>query len=81
MRLYFHKFVTVPKLPRGIYLSTNERIFDIIYIMKFLYLDQHKWENSIVAELDALIQQYKGDIELRYIGFPDNWLQILKNRP
>mgnify|MGYP000931452954 CR=1 FL=1 len=81
MRLYYHKFVSVPRLPKGVYSSANNRIFDIIYIMKFLYLDHHKWENSIIADLDALIQQYKDDIELRYIGFPDNWLQILKNRP
>jgi abortive infection bacteriophage resistance protein len=78
-RLYFHKFVSVPRLPRGIYTSTSGRIFDVIYIMKFLYLDHHKWKSSVVEGLDTLIQEYNDAIEIRYIGFPDNWREILNN--
>lgn len=78
MRLYYHNFVTYPKLPRGEYTTGSRRVFDIIYVMKYLYLDQDKWKNGFVRTLESIISQYDDDINLEYIGFPDNWLELLE---
>lgn len=80
MRLYFHRFVNFPKLPRGPYQLRSEKVFDIIYIMKFLYLDHNKWVNGFVYPLESLIESYSEDIDLKYIGFPENWVSLLKAR-
>lgn len=82
MRLYFNKIVKIPKLPRnGLYFTCSRRVYDIIYVMKYLYLNDEKWKNSFVSSLEALINQYNEYIKLKYIGFPDNWLDLLEKRP
>ncbi|OPX90272.1 MAG: Abi-like protein [Pelotomaculum sp. PtaB.Bin104] len=81
MRIYFHKLVNYPRLPNGPYALCSQRIFDIIYVMKYLFLNHDKWKNSVVRELEALINEYSMDIQLRYIGFPENWLELLEERP
>jgi len=77
MRLYFHKFVKFPRLPKGIYNVNSQRLFDDVYIMKYLYLDHEKWKNSFVPALEGLIEEYSDDIQLKYIGFPLNWKELL----
>lgn len=82
MRLYFNKVVLIPKLPRnGLYLTCSQRVYDIIYIMKYIYLNDEKWKNSFISSLEALINQYNEYIKLKHIGFPDNWLDLLEKRP
>lgn len=80
MRLYFHKFVKFPRLPKGPYMISSERLFDIIYILKYLYLDHDKWNSNFVPVLEGLVEEYSCDIQLRYIGFPFNWKELLEMR-
>ena len=80
MRLYFQKFVVFPKLPRGSYKSNSHKVFDAIFVMKYLYLDRKQWNNGFVRILEALIAEYDSDIQLKYIGFPDNWLELLETK-
>ena len=48
MRLYYHKLVFYPKLPYGPYENCSRRVFDILYIMKYLYLNHNEWVISFV---------------------------------
>lgn len=77
MRLYFHKLVVSPRLPKGIYREYSGRVFDIIYVMKYLYLSHEKWGNEFLRPLEALLDSYREHLQLKYIGFPINWLEIL----
>lgn len=81
MRLYFHRFVTFPRLPKGLYTINSQRLFDVIYVMKYLYLNHDKWKSSFVPALEGLIEEYSNDIQLKYIGFPANWKQLLDLKP
>ncbi len=81
MRLYFHRFVNTPKLPRGPYKISSQRLFDIVYIMKYLYLDHNNWKSTIVTAFEGLIEEYSCDIKLKYIGFPSNWRELLELEP
>lgn len=78
MRLYFHKLVTYPKMPNNDSVQRSNRIFDILYIMKFLHLDSQKWNNNFLSSLEALIEEFNGDINIKFIGLPKNWKSILK---
>lgn len=80
MRLYFHRFVKFPRLPKGLYTINSQRLFDVIYVMKCLYLDHEKWKSSFVPTLEGLIEEYSCDIQLKYIGFPSNWKELLELR-
>ena len=79
MRLYFHRIVVFPRMPSDYAMLKSNRIFDIIYVMKYLYLDQDKWNHSFVRQLEALIKEYEEDIRLEYIGFPSDWLVLLES--
>lgn len=76
-RLYNKKINVQPKL------STEDtklgidttRIFVAIFVMKKLFTDKSAW-NSFFTNLKALIEQYS-DINLKLIGFSDNWEKLL----
>ncbi len=58
------------------YIVTN-RIFDVVHIMKFLVLDIDEWNNTLI-NIDALFEQYDNYIDIKLLGFPKNWYEILK---
>ena len=36
-----------------------------------------EWNEEIILKLEELIEKYKEDIDLKAIGFPKNWKEIL----
>ena len=59
-------------------MNSSERLFDVIYILKYLYFDHEKWKSSFIPAVEGLIEEYSGEIQLRYIGFPPNWKELLE---
>jgi abortive infection bacteriophage resistance protein len=47
-------------------------------VLKYLYYSQEKWDSSFVVRLEALLSEYEEHIELKHLGFPENWLELLK---
>lgn len=78
-RLYAWIFSAIPKMPRDCSFVSDRRLFSQIMMVKFLYPNKQKWNSKSLNELKALIEEYKEDISLRYIGFPENWEELLKN--
>ncbi|WP_242851183.1 Abi family protein [Clostridium novyi] len=60
------------------YKIDSKRIFANILIMKYLISDKAVW-NKFFASLKKLINEYKKYIDLKLIGFPTNWIEILSN--
>lgn len=79
-RLYYNLFPAIPSTPKGFTYTLGKRVFDYILVLKFLYFDPTKWLDIFLPELEALIEEYNDCIHLNHIGFPENWLQILKER-
>jgi len=78
MRLYYNNLNKWPKnIKSGDYKLRNT-IFDYIYIMKYFYANREKWKAHSI-NLQALLEEYEEYIELRHIGFPDNWDEYLEN--
>ena len=77
-RLYFRIFSAVPRNFPSEYKQQERRLFASVYMLKNLYPSQEKWNNEIMAQLEALIDQYNEDIDLEHIGFPENWKTVLK---
>lgn len=80
MRLYNCKLQKTPvKCKRNHkYYSANYLIFDILYIMKFLILDNNDWNNNIASNIKSLILEYEEYIDLDCIGFPAEWEELLR---
>lgn len=76
-RLYNTNLVSVPATPVGFPYRLKRGVFDHILVLKFLYYDPIKWKNEFIVNLEAIIEEYNSSIELKRIGFPDNWKTLL----
>lgn len=76
-RLYFNKFGTVPATPKDFPYVLQDRLFDYLLVVKFLYPDHERWSNIFITALNALIEEYFDVIDMRHIGFPENWKRLL----
>lgn len=52
-------------------------MFDIIYVMKYLYPGPAKWRSGFLRELQALVGEYGDIVDLNCIGFPAKWYELL----
>lgn len=77
-RLYNTKMRAEPRTPNG-YCKLGKTVFDYIQIVKFLYPNIEKWNVCFVSKLSSLIQEYAEYIDLKHIGFPEDWASILTN--
>ncbi len=81
MRLYNSHLDRVPLYCPNNHKEYNvtNKVFDIIYAMKFLSLNKKEWNDSVVSKFEALFLEYEQYIDLYRIGFPNNWKELLLN--
>lgn len=77
-RLYNRSLTSKPRLDhRSKKLGIQQnRIFAHLYVLKQLIPERKKW-SSFVTQLEALLSEYNGVIELELIGFPEDWEAML----
>jgi abortive infection bacteriophage resistance protein len=79
-RLYYSVFSAVPaKLP-NIDKSAENSLFAAIMAVRALYPDSGKWNKEFLPPMLALYDEYTEVIELRHIGFPENWEDTLMKK-
>lgn len=81
-RLYNMPLKTTPKLynDKPNYNASNQtlnKIFPVLLIIKRLLKSNKQWQ-SLIKDLNSTFNKYKGTYKLSYMGFPDNWKEILK---
>lgn len=59
------------------YKEASGKIFDQIYIMAFLYSTPTEWNNYVLSEIEALLEDYSEYVHLSALGFPPNWKELL----
>ena len=57
----------------------NDRLFAAVYVSKRLFDPRKDWNNDFVAGLQSLVDQYKDEIDLGRIGFPQDWQRVLRD--
>ena len=77
-RLYYNKFGKVPATPKELDYTLDDDVFSYIMILKLLYPDPIEWRKIWLTSLFALIEEYQGVINMKHIGFPDNWEELLE---
>ena len=78
-RIYYWSFTAMPKMPNASDYVADRKLFSQILMLKFIYPDNAKWVLRFVPELKSLIEDFKNDISLKHIGFPDDWERRLSN--
>lgn len=56
--------------------TKNNKIFPILLVIKRILQNDGRWKN-FYCELEALIENYSDVIIFPYMGFPDNWKEVL----
>ena len=75
-RLYNFSILSTPKKIKE-YNKQTGKIFDYVVIMKYLFLDNEDWNTYVLPRFEYIFEDFKNDIDLRCIGFPDDWKTIL----
>ncbi len=77
MRLYNQTLKKSPLICQRnhLYSINSYKIFDTFYVMKFLTVNKDEW-NLHTNQLKSLFDTYDEYIDLKRIGFPDNWFDL-----
>lgn len=76
-RLYFRVFTAMPTgfpIPE----SAARRLWGAILPVKALYPSNKKWNSEFMPGIKSLFDEYKNDIDLYHLAFPENWATQLK---
>lgn len=76
-RLYDNQMDIPPKQPPDFPRPLSDTLYDYIVILKRLYPRKDMWETSFMLKLEMLIAEYSESIELKFLGFPENWIEEL----
>lgn len=79
-RLYANNMDETPKQPPEPELCFSNTLFDYMLVLKRLYPRPQTWNLMFITRLELLIMEYHDVVELHYLGFPDNWKELLLNK-
>ena len=76
-RLYYRIF---PAVPAGIQMpdAAKRRLWGAIMALRAVYPHSQKWNSEVLSALEALFDEYAGDINLYHLAFPADWRGQLK---
>jgi abortive infection bacteriophage resistance protein len=77
-RLYFRIFPKAPAAFSNAYGNANHKLFGAVFALRGLFIDDEKWNNTILTSMVALFEEYSDAIHLEHIGFPADWETVLK---
>lgn len=78
-RLYYNLFPAIPATHRGYDLTLDRRLFSYLIILKIMQKNKKSWRLSFFIPLLALLEEYKDNISLEHMGFPQDWEKRLGN--
>lgn len=77
-RLYYKTFSSIPDGIPELDQTNNRSLFASVMLLKFLYADTAKWNDTVLPTLRSLVYDYRNDIQLKHIGFPKDWEEKLR---
>ena len=75
-RLYNFSILSMPKKAKE-YNKQTGKIFDYVIVMKYLFLDNEDWNTYVLPRFEYIFDDFKDDVDLKCIGFTDDWKNIL----
>ena len=77
-RLYYTRMRAIPQTPHEFPMRLSRTIFDYLLVLKRMYPDKEKWNQEFLEELNTLVKQFTGSINLSHLNFPADWYNQLK---
>ncbi|MDR2559825.1 MAG: Abi family protein [Oscillospiraceae bacterium] len=77
VRLYANKIEPVPKSAEDAPFKMGEDLFSFIYVIRLMYIKRIGGESNLALQLSALFEEFEEAVDLRVMGFPENWKEIL----
>lgn len=62
-------------MPSGFQISeaAKRRLWRAVLSVKALYPSAEKWNSELMPRIEALLEEYKEDINLYHLAFPTDW--------
>lgn len=76
-RLYYRSFSAMPT-GFNISAAARRRLWGAMLSVKALYPYEKKWNTEFMPAIEALFEEYKDDIDLYHLAFPEDWVNQLK---
>jgi abortive infection bacteriophage resistance protein len=77
-RLYAAEIQPPPKVLEDSPYRMDGSLFSFIYIIRMMYVKRLGGESSLATQLAALFEEFEDVIDLKVLGFPENWVEILQ---
>jgi abortive infection bacteriophage resistance protein len=77
-RLYHTVFSAVPAQLPNVNKDNENSLFAAIMALRALYPDELKWNYVFYPSLLTLFFEYNNVVDLKYIGFPENWQDLIR---
>lgn len=55
----------------------GHRLWGAVLMLRSLYPSPDKWNSEVMSAITALFDEYKDDIDLHHIAFPEDWKKQL----
>ncbi len=81
-RIYYFQFTSVPNLSKDLIERAFANgikymyLYTYLFVIRSLYPNPSNWKN-IITNLQTIIEKYNDYIDIKCIGFPDNWEEQL----
>ena len=75
-RVYNFSILSMPKKAKE-YNKQTGKIFDYVIVMKYLFLDAEDWNTYVLPRFEYIFDDFKDNINLKCIGFPNDWKNTL----
>ena len=72
-RLYYTIFSAAPAQVPGVDIKVKRSLYAAIMALRSLYQNKNKWNDEFLPFMIELFEEYSDVIELRHIGFPNDW--------
>ncbi|MCL2638289.1 MAG: Abi family protein [Oscillospiraceae bacterium] len=81
-RLYANRIEPVPKelIELGgepVPFRMDSGLFSFIYVIRLMYIKRAGGVSTLATQLAALFEEFKEDIDIKALGFPEGWEEIL----
>jgi abortive infection bacteriophage resistance protein len=77
-RLYANHIEPAPKPLEDLPFRMGSDMFSFIYVIRQMYIKRIGGESNLATQLGALFEEYGDAIDLKALGFPEGWEEILK---
>ena len=68
-----HRIFTAAPARLDLAEQDSRRLWGAVFVVRDIYPSSDRWNSEVIPKFEALLDEYKDDIDLRHIAFPEDW--------